>query len=73
MKVKIRAGILVLLLFASVAARADSIELDDGTVLEGDFVGSSNGIIMFNTGGEIEAYTESQVKGIFLSEGVATS
>ena len=63
----------MLLLFASVAARADSIELADGTVLEGDFVGSSNGIIMFNTGGEIEAYPESQVKGIFLSEGVATS
>jgi hypothetical protein len=28
---------------------ADTIELADGTLLEGDFVGSSNGIIMFDT------------------------
>jgi hypothetical protein len=32
---------------------ADTIELADGTLLEGDFVGSSNGIVMFNTGGTI--------------------
>lgn len=52
---------------------ADSLELADGTVLEGDFVGSSNGVIMFNTGDSIEAYPESQVVGVFLSEGVATA
>ena len=54
-------------------AHADSLELADGSVLEGDFVGSSNGIIMFNTGDSIEAFPESQVVGIFLSEGVATA
>ena len=52
---------------------ADTIELADGTLLEGDFIGSSNGIIMFNTGEDIEAYPESEVIGIFLSEGVATA
>jgi hypothetical protein len=52
---------------------ADTIELADGTLLEGDFVGSSNGIIMFNTGGSIEAFPESEVVGIFLSAGVATA
>jgi hypothetical protein len=52
---------------------ADSIELADGTLLEGDFVGSSNGIIMFDTGDGIEAFSESEVIGIFLSEGVATA
>jgi hypothetical protein len=51
---------------------ADSIELADGTVLEGDFVGSSNGIVMFNTGEEIEAYPENQVVGVFFSSGVET-
>ncbi|MEP4149089.1 MAG: hypothetical protein ABJL54_17860 [Halioglobus sp.] len=53
-------------------ATADTLELADGTLLEGDLVGSSNGIIMFNTGDEIEAYPESEVVGIYLSDGVAT-
>ena len=51
---------------------ADTLELADGTLLEGDFIGSSNGIIMFNTGDGIEAFPESEVVGIFISEGVAT-
>jgi hypothetical protein len=51
---------------------ADTIELADGTLLEGDFVGSSNGIVMFNTGAGIEAFPEAEVVGIFLSQGVAT-
>ena len=55
------------------AAFADTLELYDGTLLEGDFVGSSNGIIMFNTGGGIEAFPEDQVVGIFLSAGVAAA
>ena len=49
---------------------ADTLELADGTLLEGDFVGSSNGIIMFNTGGSIEAFPQNEVVGIFLSAGV---
>lgn len=54
------------------AALADTLELADGTLLEGDFVGSSNGIIMFDTGEQIEAFPESEVVGLFLSAGVAT-
>jgi hypothetical protein len=38
------------------ALLADTLELADGTLLEGDFVGSSNGIVMFNTGDGIEAF-----------------
>jgi hypothetical protein len=49
---------------------ADSLELADGTVLEGDFVGSSNGIIMFDTGEGIEAFPENEVVGVFFSSGV---
>ena len=52
---------------------ADTIELADGTLLEGDFVGSSNGIIMFDTGDGIEAFPESEVVGIFFSSGVDTA
>jgi hypothetical protein len=59
-------------LLADTMVVADTIELADGALLEGDFVGSSNGIVMFNTGEGIEAYPESDVVGIFLSSGVAT-
>lgn len=65
--------LLICMVFAVMGtAVADTIELADGTLLEGDFVGSSNGIVMFNTGGSIEAFPEAEVVGIFLSGGVAT-
>lgn len=54
------------------ATLADTIELADGTLLEGQFVGMSNGIMMFNTGDGIEAFPESEVVAIYNSEGVAT-
>ncbi len=41
-----------------VLVSAESLELADGTMLEGDFVGSSNGVVMFNTGDSIEAYPD---------------
>ena len=73
-KFGIRIQVIALIaLAASGMVFADSLELADGTVLEGDFVGSSNGIVMFNTGAGIEAYPESQVVGIYLSDGVATA
>lgn len=71
-KTKIGAG-LFLLSFLSSMLLADTLQLADGTVMEGDFVGSSNDIIMFNTGDSIEAFPESEVVGIFLSSGVATA
>ncbi len=60
-------------LFLSALAGADTLELADGTLFEGDFVGSSNGIVMFNTGDGIEAFPEDQVVGVFFSSGVATA
>ena len=63
-KIKIAGAILLSLL--SGFSIADTLELADGTLLEGDFVGSSNGIVMFNIGDSIEAYPESQVVGIYL-------
>jgi len=65
-------GTTIAILLAAIAA-ADTLELADGSMVEGDFVGSSNGVIMFNVGGSIEAYQESEVVGIYLSEGVATA
>ena len=52
---------------------ADTLELADGELLEGSFIGSSNGVIMFDTGAGIEAFQESEVVGVFFSSGVATA
>ena len=59
-------------LLATGSLFADTIELADGRLLEGDFIGSSNGIIMFNTGESIEAFPEAEVVGMWFSSGVAT-
>ena len=63
----------ILATIAASISLADTLELYDGTLLEGDFVGSSNGIVMFNTGEGIEAFPEDQVVGIFLSAGVTAA
>jgi len=67
---------LLLAAFATIItgiSMADTLELYDGKLLEGDFVGSSNGIVMFDTGDGIQAFPEDQVVGIFLSAGVASA
>ena len=65
-------SVFLVALFATGSVLADTIELADGRLLEGDFVGSSNGIIMFNTGEGIEAFPEAEVVGMWFSSGVAT-
>ena len=68
-----RLAILLVSALVSGSIFADTIELADGRLLEGDFVGSSNGIIMFNTGEGIEAFPEDEVVGLFFSSGVETA
>jgi hypothetical protein len=55
------------------ALLADTLELANGQLHEGSFVGSSNGIIMFDTGSGIEAFPQDQVVGLYFSDGVATA
>jgi len=65
-------GVLLLAL-AAVSVQADTLELANGALLEGKFVGSSNGIIMFDSGDGIEAFPEEEVVGVFFSSGVETA
>jgi hypothetical protein len=55
------------------SAGADTLELANGYLLEGNFIGSSNGIIMFDSGGGVEAFPEDDVVGLFFSSGVETA
>jgi hypothetical protein len=63
----------LLLTLIGASVRGDTLELADGSLLEGKFVGSSNGIIMFDSGAGIEAFPESEVVGVFFSSGVDTA
>ena len=65
-------SIFLVALLATGSLLADTIEMADGRLLEGDFIGSSNGIIMFDTGEGIEAFPEAEVVGMWFSSGVAT-
>ncbi len=65
-------SVFLVTLLATGSLLADTLELADGRLLEGDFVGSSNGIIMFDTGEGIEAFPEAEVVGMWFSSGVAT-
>jgi hypothetical protein len=67
-----KTSVFLVAILAATSLFADTIELADGRLLEGDFVGSSNGIIMFNTGEGIEAFPEDEVVGMWFSSGVAT-
>lgn len=65
-------GVILIAALATTSLFADTIELADGRLLEGEFIGSSNGIIMFDTGEGIEAFPEAEVVGMWFSSGVAT-
>lgn len=69
-KLSILIGAAVAALAAS-ALLADTLELANGELHEGSFVGSSNGIIMFDTGAGIEAFPVGDVVGVFFSSGVS--
>ena len=65
--------VMIMVLLLPRISLADTLELSDGSLLEGRFVGSSNGIIMFDAGGNIEAFPQNQVVALFFSDGVATA
>lgn len=65
-------GALLSILALSGALYADVINLKDGTVLEGDLIGTDNGIVMFRVDGAIRAIPEDQVLAL-IETGQSTS
>jgi hypothetical protein len=49
---------------------ADTIEKADGSLIEGSYVGGNPTTIMFEVGGEVTAYSTTDVVALFLSAGV---
>jgi hypothetical protein len=73
MRLILQLVIVAFTVLATSVLQAATLELKNGTLLEGEFVGSSNGIIMFNTGTGIEAFPESKVANIFFGDGKTKS
>ena len=55
---------------ATSLAFADSLELADGSVLEGHFKEANDSLVIFETGSSMDAYARSEVVAIYLSAGV---
>jgi len=60
----------LLLLLSVTAPLADTVELVDGSLLEGHYVGGNKSTIMFETAGEIAAFETSAVVAVYFSAGV---
>jgi len=69
-RIRVLLMFLPLLLLSLTAPLADTIELVDGTLLEGRYVGGNKSTVMFETAGEVAALETSAVIAIYFSAGV---
>jgi len=67
-------GVIVALCVAVVAARADSLELKNGSLIKGKFMGGTQASISFQVGSSAQSYDIADVRSLrFDSEGQGTS
>lgn len=66
--IRISSGVTAILLLAA-SAFADTLELADGSLIEGRFVGGTGTTIMFEAAGEIVAHETSEIVAIWFSAG----
>lgn len=67
------ATLAVIVLLTAVPAAADTLELADGSLLEGRFVGGNPTSVMFETGGQVGTYDTSEIVALWFSAGVDTA
>jgi hypothetical protein len=74
MRVKLKSGLVVALSLASSLARADSLELVNGSLIQGKFVGGTGSEISFQVGSSVQKYAVPDIAAIkFDSHGVASA
>jgi len=61
----------LLLMLSAIAPMADTLELVDGSLVEGRYTGGNSSSIMFEAAGEVTAYETSEIVALYLSDGVA--
>lgn len=67
------ATVLVAGLILGPPAAADTLELVDGSLLEGSFVGGNPSSVMFEIAGQVEVFETSSVLALWFSAGVETA
>jgi hypothetical protein len=60
-------GVIVALSMAAVSARADSLELKNGSLIKGKFIGGSQTSISFQVGSSLQSYDVADVRSLRLS------
>jgi hypothetical protein len=74
MRVKLTCGLVIALSLASSLARADSLELVNGSLIQGKFVGGTETEISFQVGSSVQKYNVPDIAAIkFDSHGVASA
>ncbi len=63
-------AVMVFLFLAAGSVAADTLELADGSLVEGSFVGGNPTSVMFEAGGQVEVFPTSKVIALWFSAGV---
>ncbi len=73
MKIRFVACLILPTLLAVQPAAADTLELVDGSLIEGSFVGGNRTSVMFEAGGQVEVFETSKILALWFSDGVETA
>jgi len=73
MKTKVMVGLILAAIAVSPPVAADTLELVDGTLVEGSFVGGNPASVMFEVAGQVEVFNTSRVVALWFSAGVDTA
>jgi hypothetical protein len=73
MRTQIGLCVIVCLLIAGPPVAADTLELADGALIEGSFVGGNPSSVMFEVAGQVEVFDTSKVVALWFSAGVDTA
>ena len=63
----------LLALITAQPVAADTLEMVDGTLIEGSFLGGNPTSVMFEAGGQVQAFDTSEVLAVWFSAGVTTA
>ena len=73
MRIQVLVGLVVAAIAVSPPVAADTLELVDGTLVEGSFVGGNPASVMFEVAGQVQVFDTSRVVAVWFSTGVDTA
>jgi hypothetical protein len=72
-KIRFLSTLTIFLTLSATALMADTLELVDGSLVEGRYIGGNSSSIMFEAAGEVTAHETSEIVALYLSDGVAAA